>query len=275
MRIEMKILKGGCCMTKKAIAMALAVVMALGLGLFGKALADPLFDVEITPVNPPIEFGYWGGWFQFQTLIVNNSDQPETIDAWAMLRFPSGLYYGPINGHRFENVGPHETLTCNFVDQRIPGCLEYGVYTYYIMVGRWVYQNPTAYDSSSLNFSMVFVQSANDGDCGGTFDFRSCVEPDANLSDIGYDIKQNYPNPFNARTTITYQVPNAGNVRLDIYDILGRKVRTLVDGFNLIGPHQVSWDALNDNGGTVSTGIYFYRLVGNGYAETKRMTLVK
>jgi hypothetical protein len=80
----------------------------------------------------------------------------------------------------------------------------------------------------------------------------------------------NYPNPFNARTTICYDHPRATEVRLEIYDILGRKLETLVRGFQPAGPHVVVWDAADN-----PSGIYFYRLRAGDYAETRSCLLVK
>jgi parallel beta-helix repeat protein len=80
-----------------------------------------------------------------------------------------------------------------------------------------------------------------------------------------------YPNPFNARTTISYQLPEASHVSLDIYDNLGRKIKNLVDNrFYSAGEHQVTWNASEN-----SSGIYFYRLEVDGRSETHKMLLIK
>jgi hypothetical protein len=81
---------------------------------------------------------------------------------------------------------------------------------------------------------------------------------------------QNHPNPFNAATTIRYELPKFAEVTVDIYDILGRKVATLVSGPQQAGPHRVVWDATE-----YPSGIYFYRLKANDFVETKKMLLLK
>jgi len=83
-------------------------------------------------------------------------------------------------------------------------------------------------------------------------------------------LRQNYPNPFNASTIIYYQVPVHGHVKLEVYNLLGQKVRTLLDGKQRAGCGSVLWDASG-----VSSGIYFYRLTAEDLSETKRMLLVK
>lgn len=86
---------------------------------------------------------------------------------------------------------------------------------------------------------------------------------------------QNYPNPFNPSTTIRYSLPEQSDIRIDIYDILGRRVETLVQKEQPAGYHQVVWDGKDKNGKTVSTGIYFYKLHVNDYRESKAMILIK
>ncbi|MFQ5868906.1 MAG: T9SS type A sorting domain-containing protein [Candidatus Zixiibacteriota bacterium] len=80
----------------------------------------------------------------------------------------------------------------------------------------------------------------------------------------------NYPNPFNATTTVNYQLPVDAHIRLDIYNLLGDKVASLVDERQQAGYRSVIWDASN-----VSSGLYFYRLTAGDFKETKRMMLVK
>lgn len=85
-----------------------------------------------------------------------------------------------------------------------------------------------------------------------------------------YSLVQNYPNPFNPSTIIKYQIPKAGNVKLVIYDILGREVTRLVDEFQNDGRYEVKFDASN-----LSSGIYIYRLEANDFVDSKKMMLVK
>jgi hypothetical protein len=85
-----------------------------------------------------------------------------------------------------------------------------------------------------------------------------------------YVLEQNYPNPFNATTTLRYAVPSSGLVRLTIYNILGQKVATLVDGHQDVGYHSVNW-----NGANLSSGVYIYQLQVNGHTLTHKMLLLK
>jgi hypothetical protein len=85
-----------------------------------------------------------------------------------------------------------------------------------------------------------------------------------------FSLSQNHPNPFNTSTIIRYDLPLAGDVRLEIYDILGRKVETLIDGWQPAGAHSVVWDAEG-----VSSGIYFYTIRTGEYYRGENCILLK
>jgi hypothetical protein len=91
----------------------------------------------------------------------------------------------------------------------------------------------------------------------------------------GFALLQNYPNPFNPACNIEYSLPTDCQVTLSIYNILGQKVRVLVDEYQNAGFKTVSWDGKDDKGENVSSGIYFYRIKANGFEQTKRMVLTK
>jgi hypothetical protein len=90
-----------------------------------------------------------------------------------------------------------------------------------------------------------------------------------------FQLKQNYPNPFNPETIIEYQVPANGLVELNIYNVLGQKVRTLVNDVKAPGTYQVLWDGRDDRGNRLATGMYVYQLRGKNAMITKRMIMVK
>ena len=83
-------------------------------------------------------------------------------------------------------------------------------------------------------------------------------------------LEQNFPNPFNPTTNIRFNLPAASNVQLNVYDILGRQVATLVNGVRAAGAHEVTFDATQ-----LSSGIYIYTLEGVGFSLARKLTLVK
>ncbi len=90
-----------------------------------------------------------------------------------------------------------------------------------------------------------------------------------------FALHQSYPNPFNPQVTIQFDLPVSCDVDLAIYDVLGRRVRTLVAGLQPAGSRTITWDGKDQNGSRVSSGIYFYRLTAGGFVETKKMVLMK
>ena len=89
-------------------------------------------------------------------------------------------------------------------------------------------------------------------------------------------LEQNYPNPFNPATTIAFSIKHAGQVRIDIYNVAGERVRTLVDERRAAGSYtDVRWDGTNDVNQPVASGVYWYRLVAGSYTEARKMVLLK
>ncbi|MBE0566974.1 MAG: T9SS type A sorting domain-containing protein, partial [Krumholzibacteria bacterium] len=88
-------------------------------------------------------------------------------------------------------------------------------------------------------------------------------------------LEQNVPNPLNPATVIAFSVPREGAVRLQVFDLQGRVVRTLVDGVRSAGRHEVSWDGRDERGGQAASGTYLYRLVAAGEVTGRKLTLVK
>jgi len=90
-----------------------------------------------------------------------------------------------------------------------------------------------------------------------------------------FELSQNYPNPFNPVTTIEYSLPRRSSVKIDVFNLLGQKVRTLVDREESAGSYTIEWDGTNTSGQSVSTGVYFYRFQADDHVETKKMLLLK
>ena len=95
---------------------------------------------------------------------------------------------------------------------------------------------------------------------------------DATSSNIPteYKLEQNYPNPFNPSTEIKYQLPQDGYVKIEVFDILGNSITTLVDQDMQAGYHSVTWNASN-----LASGIYFYRIQSGTFTAIKKLMLMK
>lgn len=113
---------------------------------------------------------------------------------------------------------------------------------------------------------------------GINFNFPTAVEDEVDHTTqrpTVFELHQNYPNPFNPETKIEYTMKKVGHVTLYICNVLGEKVRTLLDQDQPAGFYQINWDGKNDNGKFVSSGLYLYKLKVNGFSEAKRMLLLK
>lgn len=90
-----------------------------------------------------------------------------------------------------------------------------------------------------------------------------------------FSLSQNFPNPFNPQTVIKYDLPEPAQVSIIIYNILGQKVRTLVDENQQAGYKSVSWDGKDDQGKDIASGIYFYKIEAGDFSTVKKMVLLK
>jgi hypothetical protein len=98
---------------------------------------------------------------------------------------------------------------------------------------------------------------------------------EATLIPKEFTLFPNYPNPFNPQTVIQYALPHDCEVQITIYNILGQKVRTLVNENQKAGYQRVEWDSKNDKGIEVASGIYFYRIKAGEFTEARKMLILK
>lgn len=117
----------------------------------------------------------------------------------------------------------------------------------------------------SGKYSYRLKQIDNNGVCS----YSKVVDVDLNRK-LEYTLSQNYPNPFNPSTTISFSLPNAGTVKLTVYNLLGQEIKILVNGFKESGTHSYNFDAKDLN-----SGIYIYKLETANFTQTRKMMLVK
>ena len=125
---------------------------------------------------------------------------------------------------------------------------------------------------------MMMCSSVDVWDESETFDFEFgvgvAVEPETLLPDR-FALHQNHPNPFNPVTTIRYDLPEGGQVKLTVYDMLGHEVTNLVNDFFEAGYHTTLWDGRDQSGREMATGVYIYRLKAENFVSTKKLILLK
>ena len=92
---------------------------------------------------------------------------------------------------------------------------------------------------------------------------------------IRFELNQNYPNPFNPVTTIEYSIPARSHISIEVYNIIGQKVNTLIDSEQSAGTYSITWNGVDASGQKVSSGVYMYRFQAGDHIETKKMLLLK
>jgi hypothetical protein len=113
------------------------------------------------------------------------------------------------------------------------------------------------------------------GHCFVVNDPANAVDDDGVPIPNTWNLKQNYPNPFNPTTKIEYEVPYQSNVTLTVFNVLGQKIKTLVDKEMAAGFYEETWNGDTDNGGPAASGIYFYKIEGDNFTNTRKMMLLK
>jgi hypothetical protein len=118
------------------------------------------------------------------------------------------------------------------------------------------------YDSRLVEFSWSDLATDAEDESGDFLPDRSFLN-------------QNYPNPFNLETTISYNLSRQGYAKIEVFNLLGQRVRTLVDKDMPAGSYTISWDGTSTDGQIVATGIYLYRFKAGDHVETRKMLLMK
>lgn len=245
---------------------------------------ETVFDVEVIDSSIFVATGTMGV-FRSSNYGASWTHCGSAINDECLTSIDSILFLGTTNGaFRSTDQGNH-WLSAGLVSKTIYTLVPYKNYLF-AGTDSGIYVSPDygdswVYDGSGLNgfvqsilvfdstvyvgnaFDGVWAQSVNDIIQTGIRDNQGGVP-------LRFSLEQNYPNPFNPSTTIRYQLPANNRVTLKIYDILGREVRTLVDGREAAGTHSVTFDAAD-----LPSGVYFYRIEAGSYQKTKKLVLLK
>jgi len=151
----------------------------------------------------------------------------------------------------------------------------------------WDFDGDSVIDSTDQNPVHIYTShgtytvslTVNNGEDTATKVDLITVGPVSENDTVGVafknELKENYPNPFNPSTTIAFEIAHNGHVEIDVFNIKGQKVKTLVNEHRSAGKHQVIWDGTDDRGRFSGSGIYFYRLKTDGFVSTRKMLLIK
>ncbi|HWA07685.1 MAG TPA: T9SS type A sorting domain-containing protein [Ignavibacteria bacterium] len=194
----------------------------------------------------------------FAPITGNNYLRVMAVERWVVYTSPPGTNGETIFGNVFRKSFPTSqgTLISNNTGTE--------VFTF-------TYKRDPLWQDSTL-YTMAFVQNDVDKTVlnSGRMGMLVGIEPYINETPSSFELKQNFPNPFNPTTNINFSLPKSTYVSLKVYDLVGREVKTLVDGNQQQGTYNIMYDAVN-----LPSGIYFYTLKTNEFTETKKMMLVK
>lgn len=224
--------------------------------------------LTLSPVNPPILIPGLGGYFQFDAQIENTTNNPLTFDAWTEVILPTGVLHGPLIIRTDLTISPGQTLIRRGISQYIPGYAPPGDYSYVTKVGN----HPGAViDSDSFPFSKfiggkIFANHRS-WTCAGFFG----DELSASKAPSEYTLFEPVPNPFNPTTTLSFYLPEAGDISLKVFDTLGREVALIAEGWYPSGAHQAVFDAAG-----LASGVYITILeTTNNHKEAKKIIMLK
>jgi type IX secretion system substrate protein len=186
----------------------------------------------------------------------------------------SGASWVNITGNLPANVNARCILTNKSNDNIIYIGTDFGVYVSGTGGALW-YNFSTGLPSVCYINALQFDASSNFlyAATYGRGVFKSSVLTSAgNLSEVAgeYELGQNYPNPFNPVTNIEFNIPKQGNVKITVFDVNGRAVRTLIDDYRQAGKHKIQFDASR-----LSSGIYIYKIEAGEFTDSKKLILIK
>jgi len=200
---------------------------------------------------------------------------------WSSRFIPDSVYaYAGDGGSDFiDSASKKLNIWAIWKDSLSPG--DGIIATIYFTTGSgWNAAKAVPLDSTSYDVNPGIVLSSLDG-YELDFEFqkaptgiREIEEPGADHPDA-FGLSQNYPNPFNPQTIIRFTLPSDARVKIEIFNILGQKVKNLVDQELSAGVKEISWDGKDSQGTEVGSGIYFYRIKTREFTEVRRMVLLK
>jgi len=236
-------------------------------------------------------YGYLYNWFAVNDdrNIAPDGWHIPTVDEWKILVDFLGGY--EVAGGKMKEAGtlywnqPNTDATNESGFNALPGGMRLGEDEFFTSIrayGFWwtvtEFQGMATHAYNKYLKSHTGMISTNTYGKKNGYSIR-CVKDDINsglenenVAEIPHDftLHQNYPNPFNPSTTIKYNLQNSSNVELKIFDLAGKEIETLINGFQTAGEHETTWQPEG-----LPSGIYFYRLQSDSFSETKKLILQK
>jgi len=208
--------------------------------------------ILLTPYNSPIKIPAGGGSFQYAIQVTNIADTVLTVLSWCNMALPSGVITEPLAGPSSILVESGQTLSW----------IRTGTIPSHASAGMYHYNANAVVEEDRFRDSFMLMKAWSDSGLLAAGGWANIGEKEVFNVFVS-------PNPFNQISVISYQLPVGGIINLTVYDITGREVAALAEGFEPCGWHQVVF-----NGGSLSSGVYFVRLVADGRWQTVRKAVV-
>jgi len=238
-----------------------------GIAYYETEITPPSFEVTLVPFTIPIQIPASGGSFEFYAFVTNNQTVAQEADLWTWMIDPSGVVSDPLMGPGTANLQPGTTGW--YRAQNISGTGAPGMYSYVAMAGD---APDDVWASDTLVFEKLVTGDGpwvgNWNNWGDPIGDEVVNSPDGVPAE--FSLHNAHPNPFNPTTAISYQLSAISFVNLSVYDLSGRKVTELVDGWQEAGSHEVIFNASN-----LASGIYLYRLNAGSFNASGKMILMK
>ena len=255
------------------------------------------FDGQIMRGDNAQYYGNIADWLQFcvPSITMISPDPTYVYWAFAMIPMVEKVYIGDFGcGYTASDINPWSVLLNGSVSpvdfEILPGMEGFTgeVMELHYPLADFIWTYPVLYDTTLQEYGVagMFTDGhtfAASGDVtiigkNSRATRNVYLKPDndeISIKPSEFALYQNQPNPFNPTTEISFNLPVMSNVRLDVYNITGQKVTTLVDGPMQPGPHSVTWNGMSDSGEPVASGIYFYRIEAGNHSENRKMLLLK
>ncbi len=241
----------------------------------GNVTFDPIDTVGLQTWNPDYP---WNMTYAIAIWIAGGmvTPMPTPADCYFDMMldvnlFDNGIGFAGITGTGLGLPGPpvgFDDVACYITVPNVLGADSNYVLTmdstYWAPSNIWVWCNP------------------GDVECawGGPYEFLVFPPNDVDFAGGGalptvFSLRQNYPNPFNPTTEVHFDVPSRSSVKIEVYNVLGRKVKTLVDEEMAAGSYVRTWDGTSNSGNAISSGVYLYKMEAGSFVETKKMMMLK
>ena len=228
---------------------------------------QPEIEITLTPETTPVVIPAGGGSFNFDLGIANVGEVGCVMDVWTNISLPGGAYYPIVNRENI-NFAIGASILRPDLTQFVPAQALGGVYSYNAYVRNHLTWELLAEDS--FNFTKEAPNgSANHNNGWALYGWDGDAVVSGDLP-AEYSLHPAYPNPFNPETTLSFSLPDAGNISLVVYDITGREITRLAEGYYQAGIHASVFD-----GHAISSGVYFARLDAGGKCFTEKLLLIK